>query len=138
MSVKEILESIAGLMVLVFLGWLFFGGSDDPEPELVLTPKEAEEIRIAEGEAVRNAEEAAAQEAETLDRLLSQMAMFKTDPCSTDLYLIDAFGWMITCENCAAVPASRIHSSIIDSAEQWAVNGRITLTDLLEIHGKCP
>ena len=85
-----------------------------------------------------NAEEDAAQNDEEFERLARQMDKLQSQPCGTTLYFVDALGWMITCEGCAAVPADLIYPpALIETIERWAVRGRITVTDLMKIHGQC-
>lgn len=99
---------------------------------------ELDAARIAEEEAARIAEEEAAREEAAFERLMSQMDLLKSDPCATDLYFFNAFGWMITCENCSAVRANTIYpEALIENVDRWAVNNRITVTDFLETFGQC-
>ena len=85
-----------------------------------------------------SADEDAAQNDEEFERLARQMDRLQSRPCDTTLYCVDALGWMIACEGCAAVPASPIYPpALIETVERWAVRGRITVTDLMKLHGQC-
>ena len=119
------MRTIIAIVVLVFIATLILSGDDEPETAV---PTDAAPV----------AEEEAARENEEFERLMRQIALIESDPCATELYFVDAFRWMITCEGCAAMPASGIYpNAIIEDIERWAVGGRITVTELLAINGQC-
>lgn len=74
-------------------------------------------------------------------RLMAQLDKLKVAPCETDLVLqkLPLVGWQVTCEQCGAIAADRLYpKAVIDLAERWSVNGKITYTALLRMVAKCP
>ena len=74
-------------------------------------------------------------------RLMAEFDKLETTPCRTDLVLqkLPFVGWHVTCDKCGAVAADRLYpKAVIDLAERWSVNGKISFTELLRLTGECP
>lgn len=81
------------------------------------------------------------EDAEGMDRLQAEIAAFSDNPCATRLRLskILIVGWTVTCDGRAGVPADMMYpKAVLDFAEQWAVNERISFRKILQLTGECP
>ena len=75
-------------------------------------------------------------------KLQEAMSRFEASPCTSELQLKNLWllgGWVLTCENCAAVPANKIfNKAILKLADDMTVEGkRLYVRNMYKAAGQC-